>query len=69
MRRRGPKSEERIVSILSGRGLTLAAAESCTGGLVGYRITSVSGSSACFSGAVVAYDNSVKRKVLGVAGE
>jgi nicotinamide-nucleotide amidase len=66
MRRRRLKPEKRVVSILSDRGLTLAVAESCTGGLVGYRITSVPGSSVCFRGAVVAYDNSVKRKVLGV---
>ena len=66
MRSRKSKPEKRIISVLSGRGLTLAVAESCTGGLVGYRITSVPGSSECFRGAVVAYANSVKSKVLGV---
>lgn len=52
---------------LKKKGLTLAAAESCTGGLLGARLTSVPGSSAWFHGGVVAYDNSVKIKLLGVS--
>ncbi|MDD5302948.1 MAG: nicotinamide-nucleotide amidohydrolase family protein, partial [Elusimicrobia bacterium] len=51
---------------LKKRGLTLAVAESCTGGLLGARLTSVPGSSAWFRGGVIAYDNSVKTKLLGV---
>jgi nicotinamide-nucleotide amidase len=47
-------------------GRTLAVAESCTGGLLGARLTSVSGSSACFVGGVIAYDNRVKVAQLGV---
>lgn len=47
-------------------GLTLAVAESCTGGWIGQRITSVAGSSAYFLGGVVAYANEVKRRLLGV---
>jgi PncC family amidohydrolase len=58
--------EEKIGAMLSGSGLTLAVAESCTGGLLGHRITSASGSSAYFIGGVVAYSNDVKRELLGV---
>ena len=47
-------------------GLTLSAAESCTGGTVAAAVTSVAGSSAVFKGAVVAYSNDVKQSVLGV---
>ena len=47
-------------------GPTLATAESCTGGTVASRITSLSGSSAYFLGSVVSYSNEVKHNVLGV---
>lgn len=47
-------------------GLTLSAAESCTGGTVAAAITSISGSSALFLGGVVAYSNDVKHRVLSV---
>ena len=50
-------------------GLTLATAESCTGGLIGARITAIPGSSDCYLGGVVAYDNRVKRTVLEVPAE
>jgi len=49
------------------RGLTLAAAESCTGGLVAARLTDVAGSSDVFRGGVVAYANDVKENHLGVS--
>ena len=51
------------------RGLTLATAESCTGGLVSAAITDVAGSSSAFLGGVVSYANEVKTGVLGVSEE
>ncbi|MDP2688875.1 MAG: nicotinamide-nucleotide amidohydrolase family protein [Deltaproteobacteria bacterium] len=51
---------------LRERGLTLAVAESCTGGLLSAMITEMPGSSEYFIGGVVAYANDVKRKLLGV---
>ncbi len=47
-------------------GLTIAVAESCTGGMLGERITSIPGSSDVFRGGVIAYHNEVKREALGV---
>lgn len=61
--------EEVVVRGLIERGLTLATAESCTGGLLGKRLTDISGSSACYLGGVVSYANEVKAGVLGVRGE
>lgn len=53
--------------LLIERGLTLAVAESCTGGLISHRITNVSGSSTYFLGGVIAYANEVKEHLLGVS--
>ncbi len=53
--------------MLAEKKLTLATAESCTGGLLGSRITNVSGSSAYYLGGVVAYDNRIKIQLLGVS--
>ena len=50
-------------------GYKLAVAESCTGGLLGERLTNISGSSAVFLGGVIAYHNDVKRNLLGVRAE
>lgn len=55
--------------LLVQRGLHLAVAESCTGGLIGHRITNVPGSSAYYSGGVIAYANQVKMNVLGVSAQ
>lgn len=51
------------------QGKTLAVAESCTGGLLGERITDVPGASAYFLGGIIAYDNEIKVKLLGVPRE
>lgn len=58
--------EDKIGAELVRRGLTLAVAESCTGGLVSHRITNVPGSSRYFRLGVVAYANEAKIRVLGV---
>lgn len=55
-----------VLDICKADGIKLAVAESCTGGLLGARITSIPGSSAVFLGGVLAYDNSVKTELLGV---
>jgi nicotinamide-nucleotide amidase len=67
---REPEPIEAVVlSLCRERGLTLATAESCTGGLVAARLTSVPGSSDVFLGGVVSYANSVKASALGVPEE
>lgn len=57
----------RIGARLLRRGATLAVAESCTGGLLGARVTAVSGSSAYFLGGVISYSNEAKTRFLGVS--
>lgn len=64
--RDGRALEEVVGGLLADRGLTIAAAESCTGGLVMARLTDVPGSSRWVRGAVVAYDNQVKVDTLRV---
>lgn len=61
--------EQVVVQEMTARGLTLATAESCTGGLMGKRITDVPGASACYLGGVVSYQNEVKENLLGVRHE
>ncbi|NOX44119.1 MAG: CinA family protein [Caldiserica bacterium] len=61
--------EAEVGRILRERGLTLAVAESCTGGLLSSLITDVPGSSDYFRGGIVAYSNAVKERVLGVPGD
>jgi PncC family amidohydrolase len=60
---------ERLFTVCVDRGLTVATAESCTGGLVGARLTAVEGSSEAFVGGVVAYSNAVKESQLGVPSD
>jgi PncC family amidohydrolase len=59
----------RLSEILKGKPLTLAVAESCTGGLLGGYITSAPGASSYFRGGVIAYSNDIKRDILGVPPE
>lgn len=54
---------------LQAAGETLSVAESCTGGGLGQMITSIAGSSSYFKGGVIAYDDAVKRSLLGVTAE
>ena len=58
--------EARLGSVLAARGLTIACAESCTGGLVTSRLTDIAGSSAYVMGSIVSYSNEVKEKLVGV---
>jgi PncC family amidohydrolase len=67
---RDAESLELVVGrLLLERRLTLAVAESCTGGLLGHRLTNVPGSSAYFERGVLAYSNRAKEELLGVPAE
>lgn len=59
----------KVVALLQQRGLTIAVAESCTGGAIAAAVTLVPGCSSVMLGGVVAYNNSVKADVLGVSNE
>ena len=61
--------EEIIGRMLRKRGWMLSIAESCTGGLIGHRITNVPGSSDYFDGGVITYSNDAKRELLKVPEE
>jgi nicotinamide-nucleotide amidase len=61
--------EQVIGTLLKEKGNKLALAESCTGGTIAQMITSVPGSSEYFLGAVVAYSNDIKERILGVKAE
>jgi PncC family amidohydrolase len=61
------EKEVRVGKSLVGRGWRLAVAESCTGGLIGHRLTNVPGSSVYFAGGVIAYSNTAKQALLGVS--
>ncbi|MBQ7565555.1 MAG: nicotinamide-nucleotide amidohydrolase family protein [Oscillospiraceae bacterium] len=60
------KTSEAVLRALEARGLTLATAESCTGGMVGTALTAIPGSSKSYLGGVVSYTNGVKAKLVGV---
>ncbi len=62
----GASLEEAVVRLLEARGLQLATAESCTGGLIANRITDVAGSSRVFRQGYVTYANESKVELLGV---
>ena len=64
--RDGDTLEAVVGRLLRERSLSLAVAESCTGGLVGHRITSIPGSSAYFERGVMVYSNRAKEEMLGV---
>ncbi len=55
-----------IISEARAQGLTIATAESCTGGWIGKALTDISGSSRAYKGSLIAYHNSVKENLLGV---
>lgn len=61
--------EQMLVEFFSEHKFTFALAESCTGGMIATRITSIPGASAMFNGGVVCYANAVKHDVLGVSQE
>lgn len=61
--------EEAAVKLLKEKNLTVAFAESCTGGLCAKRITDISGASCVFHCGVVSYSNEIKNKVLGVSSK
>lgn len=62
----GDDLEAAVVHLLQAKGLQVATAESCTGGLLSQRITSVPGASEVFEFGLCSYSNSVKHRVLGV---
>ncbi|MEZ4984764.1 MAG: CinA family nicotinamide mononucleotide deamidase-related protein [Saprospiraceae bacterium] len=61
--------EIEVGKMLQARGWVVATAESCTGGYLAHRITSVPGSSGWFHGSIIAYDNRIKEQLLGVSPE
>ncbi len=65
----GEPLEEIVGLHLGMRGMTVAVAESCTGGMVGERLTSVAGSSRWFAGGAIVYSNTLKTELAGVPAE
>jgi nicotinamide-nucleotide amidase len=65
----GADLAEVVLELCRTRGLTIAVAESCTGGMLGARLTAIPGSSEVVRGGIIAYDNGVKSSQLGVPDE
>ena len=65
----GQALEEVVGELLAARGLTIAVAESCTGGLIASRLTDVAGSSRYVERGIVSYSNEAKTELLGVPAE
>ncbi len=65
----GSSMEKTVVSLLKARGMKLATAESCTGGLIANRVTNAPGSSEVFTHGFVTYGNDAKQEMLGVPAE
>ncbi|MFO8133323.1 MAG: CinA family protein [Thermoplasmatota archaeon] len=59
----------KVAEMLTGYGLKVATAESCTGGLIGDTLTGVPGSSTYYEGGVISYSNALKRRFLNVDAE
>lgn len=62
-------TEEKLVHALKERNLTLATCESCTGGMLGEKITSVPGASEVYVGGFITYTSEMKNRLAGVGGE
>ena len=60
---------EAVIACLKEQGMTLATAESSTGGLIGKLLTDIPGASAVYKGGVISYVNEIKRRLLGVEQE
>ena len=67
--RRGQHAARELLGALEGRGMTLATAESCTGGLIAAALTAVPGSSAVVTRGYVTYSNDAKEEMLGVPAD
>jgi nicotinamide-nucleotide amidase len=65
----GQEMEEVVGALLLQRKMTLSVAESCTGGMIGARITNIAGSSTYFERSVVVYSNAAKTELLGVPAD
>jgi len=61
--------ESDVASLLSRKKITLAVAESCTGGLLSHRLTNISGSSKYYECGIVSYSNQAKVEILGISRE
>lgn len=57
---------EKLLFIFDKNNLSLSTAESCSGGLISTTLTSISGASSVYMGGIIAYDNKVKNKILGI---